>query len=159
MILKMEIILELAIYLVIFMPLILCAILAAIIIWIIRTRLLSDLVKTLIIIGIFLCICIIGTNIKEEKPNDLYREMKEISEGQTLIGISTEAIKLMFGEPIEKYDSGEHKEVYRYNAGHIGKGIYLGDTCIFFDCYEDYVLNVKFDENNIVKSTSIQRVP
>ena len=71
---------------------IMCVILSAIIICLIRTKVISKTFKILIIITILLCVCIILTNIKSERPNNLYIEMKEMNDNQSLIGLSKEEL-------------------------------------------------------------------
>ena len=53
----------------------------------------------------------------------------------------------------------ENNTIFRYNAGNIGKGLYLFNKDIFFDSYDIYVLEVFFNENNKVESTILQYVP
>ncbi len=155
----MEIIFNLAILLAIFIPYIMCVILAVIIICLIQTKLIkSNAIKILIIISILLCVYMILSNIKDERPNDLYVEMKEINDNQSLIGLSKEQVVIMLGKPVHEYNSDDNT-IYRYDAGNIGKGLFFGNKAILFDSYDGYELNVVFNENDRVKSTSIQFVP
>lgn len=155
----MNIIFVLEILLVILMPYIMCAILAAIIIGIIDTNLIkSKKMKILIVVVILLCVCIILINIKKEKPSDLYLEMSEINDSRKLIGLSEEEVVALLGEPKSKYNE-DSDTIFRYNAGNIGKGLYLFNKAIFFDSYDGYVLEVFFNEDNKVESTILQYVP
>ena len=155
----MNIIFALGILLILFMPYIMCAILAAIIIGMKNTNLIkSKKMKILILVVILLCVCIILINLKKEKPSDLYIEMSEINDSQKLIGLSEEEVIVLLGEPKYEYDE-ENNTIFRYNAGNIGKGLYLFNKAIFFDSYDSYVLEVFFNEDNKVKSTILQYVP
>ena len=134
-----------------------CAILAAIIIGIKNTNLIkSKKMKILIVVVIVLCVCIILINFKKEKPSELYIEMSEINDSRKLIGLSEEEVIVLLGKP--EYDE-ENNTIFRYNAGNIGKGLYLFNKDIFFDSYDIYVLEVFFNENNKVESTILQYVP
>ncbi len=97
--------------------------------------------------------------IKSEKPDEKYIRMKEINDKESLIGLSREEVKEVLGEPNMKYDFPKYKDVYRYDAGIKEKGLFVGNICVIFDCTDAYALNVGFDENDKVKSTSIQFVP
>lgn len=155
----MEIFMILAIILAIFIPYILCLILAIGIIGVIKTKSIKNKKnKILIITIILLCVCIISISIKKEKPNDLYIEMSEINNNQQLIDLSKEEVIELLGMP--KYEYNEDGcTIFRYNAGNIGKGLYLFNKAIFFDCYDVYILEVVFNEDNKVNSTNIQYVP
>ena len=156
---KMEIFIILAIILAIFMPYIMCLILTIVIIGIINTKSIKNKKsKILTITIILLCIFIVLINIKDEKPNELYIEMSEINNNQELIDLSKEEVVELLGIPKYEYNE-EDCTIFRYNAGNIGKGIYFFNKAIFFDCYDVYVLEVVFNEDNKVKSTSIQYVP
>ena len=136
-----------------------CAILAAIIIGIKNTNLIkSKKMKILIVVVIVLCVCIILINFKKEKPSELYIEMSEINDSRKLIGLSEEEVIVLLGKPEYEYDE-ENNTIFRYNAGNIGKGLYLFNKDIFFDSYDIYVLEVFFNENNKVESTILQYVP
>lgn len=141
------------------MPCIMCAILAAIIIGIINTNIIKNKkFKILIVVVILLGVCIILINLKKEKPSDLYIEMSEINDSQELIGLSEEEVVALLGEPKNEY-SEENNTIFRYNAGNIGKGLYIFNKTILFDSYDSYVLEVSFNEDNRVESTILQYVP
>ena len=144
---------------ILFMPCIMCAILAAIIIGIINTNIIKNKkFKILIVVVILLGVCIILINLKKEKPSDLYIEMSEINDSQELIGLSEEEVVALLGEPKNEY-SEENNTIFRYNAGNIGKGLYIFNKTILFDSYDSYVLEVSFNEDNRVESTILQYVP
>lgn len=149
----------LVVFLILFMPHIICLLLTVMIIGLIKTKLISRTFKILIIIIILLFVCIILINIKSEKPSDLYRQMKQISDNQSLIGLSKEQVVTLLGEPIYEKYSREEENKYSYHAGSIGKGLFFCNKAIFFDCYYGYILNIYFDERDIVEHTSIQCVP
>lgn len=146
-------------FIIIFMPYIMCAILAAILICLIRTKAINKIFKILITLMILISVSLILINIKSEKTDDLYREMKEINDSQSIVGLSKEQVVELLGEPIHEKQSTEEQQKCRYNAGNIGKGLFFGNKAIFFDCYYSYVFNIYFDERNIVKSTSLQCIP
>lgn len=143
----------------IFMPYIICLIVAIGIIGIINTKSIKNKKsKILTITVILLCIFFVLFNIKNEKPNELYIEMNKINNNQELIDLTKEEVVELLGIPKYEYNE-ESCTTFRYNAGNIGKGLYLFNKAIFFDCYDVYALEVVFNEDNKVKSTSIQYVP
>ena len=116
--------------------------------------------KHILQIGIFLSIVlglilIATSNIKFERCIDLYSKMKELDDNQKLIGLSKKEIITMLGEPMERYSNENH---YWYNAGNIYKGLILGDHNILTESYW-YVLNIIFDDVNIVEFTEMIYVP
>ncbi len=117
--------------------------------------------ENLKIIGIIIiCIIVFGGllflkyALKNERPNELCKEMTEISNKQILIGLSKEEVEEILGEPGYKFDN-ETGDVYAYNAGKLDRGIFLGNTCILFGCTYDCELRISFDENDKVRYTSI----
>ena len=84
--------------------------------------------------------------------------MSEINDSQELIGLSEEEVVALLGEPKNEY-SEENNTIFRYNAGNIGKGLYIFNKTILFDSYDSYVLEVSFNEDNRVESTILQYVP
>lgn len=113
-----------------------------------------------IIIICIICIIVYGGllflnySLKSERPNELCKEMKEISDNQILIGLSKEEVEEILGEPGYKFDN-ETGDVYAYNVGTLDRGLFLGDTAILFDCSYVCDLRISFDENDKVKHTSI----
>lgn len=93
-------------------------------------------------------------SLKNERPNELYREMKEISDKQDLISLSKKEVEELLGEPGYKFND-ETGNVYAYNAGKLDTGLFLGNIAIFFDCTYDCELRISFDENDKVNHTSI----
>ena len=93
-------------------------------------------------------------SLKNERPNELYKEMKEISDKQILIGLSKEEIEEILGEPGYKFDD-KSGSVYVYNAGKLDTGIFVGNTAIIFDYSYVCDLRISFDENNKIDYTSI----
>ena len=83
-----------------------------------------------------------------ERPNDTYVKMKEINDKQSLIGLSQEQIIELLGEPYGNTDADR----YYYDAGKITNYITGGHR-------KFYIFEVYFDENDIVKSTSIRESP
>ena len=81
--------------------------------------------------------------------------MKELDDNQKLIGLSKKEIITMLGEPMERYSNENH---YWYNASNIYKGLILGDHNILTESYW-YVLNIIFDDVNIVEFTEMIYVP
>ena len=143
---------------IIFIPYIICSVLAVGIIEIINTKAIkSKKHKILIVLTILFCVCMILMNIKKEKPNDLYVKMNEINVEHKLIGLLEEEVIELLGTPNE-YNEKDN-EFFRYNAGYIGKGLYFFNRAIFFDCYDVYVLEVFFNENNEVTSTTMHIIP
>ena len=76
------------------------------------------------------------------RPDDTYKKIKEMYDNQSLIGLSKEQVEELLGGKKDKTES-----VYYYNAGKITN--YISSYNTF------YILEIYFDENNIVKSTSL----
>lgn len=86
--------------------------------------------------------------------DDLYKQMNEINDNKTLIGLSEEEVIELLGEPIIKSDERGIKS-YTYSAGTtVKKNILVGEYQTRY-----YDLQMRFDENNKVKSTGIQQIP
>ena len=125
-------------------------------IWLIRTQSIkSRIAKILLSMTVFLFVFILIFNFNDERTDYLYREMKEISDHKTLIGLTKEEVVNILGEPTDKYESGQNKKVYCYNAGRLDKGIFWGNKAILFDCSYGCELRVVFNENDVVEYTSI----
>ena len=128
----------------------------AMIMWTITTEKIgSKILKTLIIIVILLYGSIIIVNFKTETPDNLYTEIKEINDDQSLIGLSSEEVIKLLGEPKHEYSSGEDKKRYIYSAGEIFKESYWG----YSYSHEYYEFYVSFDENDKVENTFIKLIP
>ena len=125
-------------------------------IWLIRTQSIKGrIAKILLSMTVFLFVFILIFNFNDERTDYLYREMKEISDHKTLIGLTKEEVVNILGEPTDKYESGQNKKVYCYNAGKLDKGIFWGNKAILFDCSYGCELRVVFNENDVVEYTSI----
>lgn len=128
----------------------------AMIMWTITTEKIgSKILKTLIIIVILLYGSIIIANFKTETPDNLYTEIKEMNDDQSLIGLSSEEVIKLLGEPKHEYSSGEDKKRYIYSAGEIFKESYWG----YSYSHEYYEFYVSFDENDKVENTFIKLIP
>lgn len=87
-------------------------------------------------------------------PDNLYKKMNEINDNKTLVGLSEEEVVELLGEPKFKSDERGVKS-YTYIAGTtVKKNIFVGKYQA-----RGYDLNIRFDENNKVKSTGIQQIP
>ncbi len=136
-----------------FMPYIIGVILSAMIIWLIRKKIMGkDKKLKILIYAIIIIFCVlVSTKLgysfmlyKSAEPDKLYIEMNEINDNQSLIGLSKEQVITSLGEPLQKSTDN----LYVYNAGTITDHFFFGER-------EFYELFVWFDENDRVKSTSI----
>ena len=149
----MDLIFSLIFFLVIYIPYIIFMGIFAMIMWTITTEKIgSKILKTVTIIVILLYGTIIIVNFKTETPDNLYTEIKEINDDQSLIGLSSEEVIKLLGEPKHEYSSGEDKKRYIYSAGEIFKESYWG----YSYSHEYYVFYVSFDENDKVENTFIK---
>lgn len=152
----MDLIFSLIFFLVIYIPYIIFMGIFAMIMWTITTEKIgSKILKTLIIMVILLYGTIIIANFKTETPDNLYTEIKEMNDDQSLIGLSSEEVIKLLGEPKHEYSSGEDKKRYIYSAGEIFKESYWG----YSYSHEYYVFYVSFDENDKVENTFIKLIP
>ena len=110
---------------------------------------------------IIICIIVYGGllflnySLKNERPNELYKEMQEISDNHILIGLSKEEVIELLGEPESEYNTEENKKIYYYDAGNMRKEWYFG-KCYTTDYYE---INIYFDTDEKVEHTSITIIP
>ncbi len=149
----MDLIFSLIFFLVIYIPYIIFMGIFAMIMWTITTEKIgSKILKTLIIMVILFYGTIIIANFKTETPDNLYTEIKEMNDDQSLIGLSSEEVIKLLGEPKHEYSSGEDKKRYIYSAGEIFKESYWG----YSYSHEYYVFYVSFDENDKVENTFIK---
>ncbi len=152
----MGVILVIGMFLISLIPYIIGVVLVGITFWLISTKSIkSRIAKILLIVTVFLFVFILIFNFNDERTDYLYREMKEISDNETLIGLTKEEVVNILGEPTDKYESGQNKEVYCYNAGNLDKGIFWGNKALIFDCTYGCELRVVFNENDVVEYTSI----
>ena len=100
-------------------------------------------------VGIFLISSPLWFNYISARPNDTYIEMKKMNDNKNLIGLSKKQIEELLGEKTDKY---KDEDVYYYSAGTITNYITGGHR-------KFYIFEVYFDENDIVKSTSIRESP
>ena len=135
-----------------FMPYIIGIAISVIIIFLIRKKLKNKNKNFKIFIySIIIIVCIIvcrnlGYPVMQylsEKPDKLYTEMKELNDSEKLIGLSKEEVIELLGEPQSSEDN-----LYIYDAGTLTDYLFFGEI-------EFYDLFIRFDENNIVKSTKI----
>ena len=140
-------------FLVILLPYIVGIILSTIIILLIKRKIEErkyiKIKNTVIVIwvGIFLISSPLWFNYISARPNDTYIEMKKMNDNKNLIGLSKEQIIELLGEPYGNTDADR----YYYDAGKITNYI-TGGTNNF------YHLEIVFDENEKVKSTSMELV-
>lgn len=87
---------------------------------------------------------------KIEKPNELYVEMKEYNDNQSLVGLSKEEVIELLGEPKYEHNTRENKKIYTYYAGELRKEWYFG-KCYTTDYYE---LDIFFDQDDKVEQTN-----
>ena len=144
-------------FLVILLPYIVGIILYTIIILLIKRKIEKrkyiNIKNTVIVIwvGIFLISSPLWFNYISARPNDTYIEMKKMNDNKNLIGLSKKQIEELLGEKTDKYKD-EDEDVYYYSAGTITNYITGGHR-------KFYIFEVYFDENDIVKSTSIRESP
>ncbi|MFR5684414.1 MAG: hypothetical protein ACLUD1_10295 [Clostridia bacterium] len=152
----LDILIYLDIFGTLFMPYIIGIILSVIVICLIRKRLVNKNKEFKVLIYVIVILVCGYVSIKvgysfllyaSAKPDKVYVEMKEINDNQNLIGLSKEQVAELLGEP----DRMEGKDVYFYDAGKVTNYLFFGER----DFYE---LRIIFDENNIVKATSIKEV-
>lgn len=125
------------------------------IIWILKANSISKIFKIIVIVITLLCVFIMLNNYRDETPDNLYTEMKEIDNDQSLIGKSNEEIVELLGKPKYETTNRDGKRIYEYFAGRIRKEWFWG-KCYSTECYEFSIL---FDENDKVEYTHIQLTP
>ena len=137
---------------VLFMPYIIGILISVIMIFLIRKKLKEkDKNFKIIIYAIIIIVCIIVCKnlgypamlYLSEKPDEMYKQMKELNDSKELVGLSKEEVIKLLGEPKDIRDN-----MYIYNAGILTNYIVLG-TREFYDFF------IIFDENDKVKSTKI----
>lgn len=147
-----EMILMLLYFLVVgFLPYILGIIIAVITIFLIKKRgvvkepELNRIVCIVIVVCSFMSFTLtpLWFEYARARPDETYIEMKKINDNKSLIGLSKKQVLELMGE-----QKDTDKNVYYYSAGKITNYITGGHR-------KFYILKVYFDENNIVKSTSI----
>ena len=140
-------------FLVILLPYIVGIILSTIIILLIKRKIEKrkyiNIKNTVIVIwvGIFLISSPLWFNYISARTDDTYIEMKKMNDNKSFIGLSKEQTEELLGEKTDK-----DEDVYFYSAGTITNHITGGHR-------KFYIFEVYFDENDIVKSTSIRESP
>ena len=110
-----------------------------------------------IVLIIKIIFSILSFFLKGERPDDLYRKMKNLHDNQTLIGLSKEEVIELLGQP--EYESNWHETTfYQYDAGSLDKGLFWENRTIIFKRSYGWKFNVAFYKNDKVKSTSMQMV-
>lgn len=137
------------------LPYILGIVISVIAICLIRKKIAGKDKKFRIVVYIIVIIVCVGISVKLEPlwceyasaiPDSTYVEMKRINDNKSLIGLSKEQVVELLGEPISSY-TAKYSDYY-YDAGEITNYITGGNR-------KSYVFQVCFDENDIVRSTSI----
>ena len=96
--------------------------------------------------------------MKAERPNELCEKMQEISDNQTLVGLSKKEVEETLGKPVESYNDDDGN-IYIYYGGKMDTGLFWGNKTIFFDYQYSCEFRIFFNENDIVKSTAIELIP
>ena len=96
--------------------------------------------------------------LREERPNELCEKMQEISDNQTLVGLSKKEVEETLGKPVESYNDDDGN-IYIYYGGKMDTGLFWGNKTIFFDYQYSCEFRIFFNENDIVKSTAIELIP
>lgn len=156
----LDFLIGLSFFVILFLPYIICIILYFIAIYIIKKlsaikenkkfKVLSCIVVIFLIVGCYASVKYGYAFLSyiSAKPDETYAEMAELSDNQSLIGLSKEQVVKLLGKP----DHTENDEdVYLYDAGKVTNYLFFGES----DFYE---LRIIFDENDIVKNTSIKGV-
>ena len=139
-------------FLVILLPYIVGIILSAIIIFLIKRKIVIEerkyrKIKNIVIViwaSIFFISGPLWFNYIRARPDDTYIEIKKMNDNKSLIGLSRARIEELLGEKTDK-----DEDVYCYSAGTITNHITGGHR-------KFYIFEVYFDENDIVKFTSIR---
>lgn len=140
----------------IFVPyLIFFVVIAVIVLTIITKKIASKALKAAIIMVVLLYGFVILGSFRTETPDNIYTEIKKIDDNQSLIGLSSEEVVNLLGEPKGQSTSKENKKQYVYNAGSVLKESYWGYS-YYHDYYNFYVY---FDENDKVEDTLIKMLP
>ena len=142
-------------FLVILLPYIVGITLSAIIIFLIKRKIVIEerkyrKIKNVVIViwvSIFFISSPLWFNYISARPDDTYIEMKKMNDNKSFIGLSKEQTEELLGEKTDK-----DEDVYFYSAGTITNHITGGHR-------KFYIFEVYFDENDIVKSTSIRESP
>ena len=108
------------------------------------------IVIIILLITFLLFITLIKIN---DKPSEYYSKMKQINDSKSIVGLSKDEVENKLGEP------GKIKEtenMYLYDAGTLFRDVtFVNRYDLWVKTYY-YALFVYFDENDIVKSTSLK---
>lgn len=108
------------------------------------------IVIIILLITFLLFITLIKIN---DKPSEYYSKMKQINDSKSIVGLSKDEVENKLGEP------GKIKEtenMYLYDAGTFFRDVtFVNRYDLWVKTYY-YALFVYFDENDIVKSTSLK---
>ena len=108
------------------------------------------IVIIILLITFLLFITLIKFN---DKPSEYYSKMKQINDSKSIVGLSKDEVENKLGEP------GKIKEtenMYLYDAGTFFRDVtFVNRYDLWVKTYY-YALFVYFDENDIVKSTSLK---
>ena len=108
---------------------------------------------------IVLLIAFLGNFLFKERqnPDELYLKMKQYDIDNNLIGLSSEEVVILLGEPSYTTEYKDKTLYYSYDAGIVYEGIIWGKQNIFTTKHY-YSFSIDFDENGKVESTSIREV-
>ena len=108
---------------------------------------------------IVLLIAFLGNFLFKERqnPDALYLKMKQYDIDSNLIGLSSEEVVILLGEPSDITEYKDKILYYSYDAGIVYEGIIWGNQNIFTTKHY-YSFSIDFDENGKVESTSIREV-
>lgn len=115
------------------------------------------MIITAIIIAILMLF--IGNFLFKERqnPNDLYLEMEQYDDNNSLIALSKEEVVELLGEPYDSTEYNDNTVYYTYNAGILYEGVIWGKHNIFTTKrYYDFL--IKFDETGKVEFTSMSEI-
>lgn len=139
-----------------FVPYIVFLAVIAVIVFTITTKMIaSKTLKVAIIVVVLLYGFVILGSFKTETPDNVYTEIKKIDDNQSLLGLSSEEVVNILGEPDSQTTNKENKKQYVYDAGNVLKESYWGHS-YYHDYYNFYVY---FDENDKVEDTFIKTLP
>ena len=131
---------------------IVCAVITVAIISLIKTKIMSNTLKIVIVMIALLFIFIVFINVYHAQPDDLYIKMQTINDNKSLIGLSKEQVIELLEEPSETHKYGK---VYLYSAGSIFRKISIVNCNLWVkNCH--YVFSVNFDEADKVESTLLK---
>ena len=113
----------------------------------------------IVAIIIALLMCFLGDFLFKERqnPDNLYLEMEQYDDNNSLIGLSKEKVAILLGEPDGTTEYKGNTLYYTYNAGILYEGVIWGKYNIFTTKHY-YDLLIEFDEDGKVESTSMREI-